>query len=72
VRLEKIIQSLIKGPILTSETSSCFIVLVIVKMDSNSIKVHTLLDSGASARFIEKDFVDHHKLPLITKKILFP
>jgi hypothetical protein len=41
-------------------------------MDSSSIKVHTLLDSGASARFIEKDFVDHHKLPLITKKILFP
>jgi hypothetical protein len=72
VRLEKIIQSLIKGPILTSETSSCFIVLVIVKMDSNSIKVHTLLDSGASACFMDKDFVDRHKLPLITKKHPIP
>jgi hypothetical protein len=68
VRLEKVAQSLIKGPILTSEASSCFIVPLIVKMDSNCIKVHTLLDSGASICFIDKDFADRHKLPLITNK----
>jgi hypothetical protein len=37
-------------------------------MDSSSIKVHALLDSGAFACFIDKDFANRHKLPLITKK----
>jgi hypothetical protein len=37
-------------------------------MDSNSIKVHALLDYGASACLIDKDFADRHKLPFITKK----
>jgi hypothetical protein len=37
-------------------------------MDSSSIQVHTLLDFGASTCFMDKDFVDHHKLPLVTKK----
>jgi hypothetical protein len=37
-------------------------------MDSSSIEVHALLDSGASQCFMNKDFVDHHKLPLATKK----
>jgi hypothetical protein len=68
VRLEKVAQSLIKGPILISETSPCFIVPVIAKMDSSNIKVCVLLDSDTSACFIDKDFADHHKLPLITKK----
>jgi hypothetical protein len=27
-----------------------------------------LLDSGTFACFIDKDFVDHHKLPLVNKK----
>jgi hypothetical protein len=27
-----------------------------------------LLDSEASAYFMDKDFIDRHKLPLITKK----
>jgi hypothetical protein len=35
----------------------------LVKMDSNNIKLHALLDSGASIYFINKDIVDHHKLP---------
>jgi hypothetical protein len=70
MRLEKVAQSSIKGPILTSEVSPCFIVLVIIKIDSNSIKVHALLDFGAFACFMNKDFGDRHKLPLITKKHL--
>jgi hypothetical protein len=68
--LEKVAQSLIKGLILTSKASLCFIVPFIVKIDSNSIKVHALLDSGASAYFMDKNFVDHHKLSLIIKKHL--
>jgi predicted aspartyl protease len=68
MQLKKVAQSLIKGPILTSEASPCFTVPLIVKMDSNSIIVHTLLDSGASACFMDKDFVNYHKLPLITNK----
>jgi hypothetical protein len=68
VRLEKVAQSLIKGPILTSEASPCFTVPLIVKMDSINIKAHALLDSGASAYFMDKDFVDHHKLLLVIKK----
>jgi hypothetical protein len=72
VRLEKVVQSLIKGPILTSEAFPCFIVPLIVKMDSSSIKVRALLDSGASTCFIGKDFADHHKLPLVTKKHPIP
>jgi hypothetical protein len=70
VQLEKIVQSSIKGPILISEASPCFIVLVIVKINSSSIKVHALLDSKASACFMDKDFVDRHKLSFVTKKIL--
>jgi hypothetical protein len=72
VRLEKVAQSLIKGPILTSEAFPCFTIPLIVKMDSSSIKVHALLDSRASACFMDKDFIDHHKLPLITKKHPIP
>jgi hypothetical protein len=40
------------------------------KMDSSSIKVCALIDSGTSACFINKDFADRHKLPLVTKKHL--
>jgi hypothetical protein len=39
-----------------------------VKMDSSSIKIHALLDSGTSTCFIDKDFLDRHNLPLVTKK----
>ena len=41
-------------------------------MDSSSTKVHILLDSGASACFIDKNIVDYHKLPLVTKKHPIP
>jgi hypothetical protein len=41
-------------------------------MDSNSIKVHALLDFGAFVCFMDKGFVDHHKLPLVIKKHLIP
>jgi hypothetical protein len=66
--LEKVVQSLIRGLILTPKTSPYFTVPLMVKMDSSSIKVHTLLDSKTSACFMDKNFVDRHKLPLITRK----
>jgi hypothetical protein len=70
--LEKVIQSLIKGPIFTSEAFPCFTVPLIVKMDFNSIKIHALLDSEASACFIDKDFVNCYKLSMVTKKHPIP
>ena len=69
MQLEKVTQSLIKGPILTSEASSYFTDIFKIKMETNSIKVHALLDSRAFACFMDKDFVDCHKL-LVTKKHL--
>jgi hypothetical protein len=41
-------------------------------MDSSIIKVHALLDSGVFVCFIDKDFVNRHKLPFITKKHPIP
>ena len=38
------------------------------KMDPSNIEVHALLNFGASVKFMDKDFVNHHKLPLVTKK----
>jgi hypothetical protein len=72
VKLEKIAQSSIKGPILTSEAYPYFTTPIIVKIDSNNIKVHALLDSKASTCVINKDFVDRHKLPLVIKKHYIP
>jgi hypothetical protein len=72
VRLEKGAQSFIKSPIINSKASPCYIVLFIVKIDFSSIKIHALLDSGASACFMDNDFIDRHKLPLVTKKHPIP
>jgi hypothetical protein len=41
-------------------------------MDSSSIKVYALLNSGTSTCFMDKDFIDRHKLPLVTKKHPIP
>ena len=67
-RLENNAQS--TGPILSSEPSTCFTIPLRVKFNDHSIKVSALLDSGASACFIDKDFAERHKLPLVTKKCL--
>ena len=60
------------GPIISSEPSTCFIIPLRVKFDDHSIKVSGLLDFGASACFIDIDFVEHHKLPLVTKNVQCP
>jgi hypothetical protein len=51
---------------------SLFYIPLIVKMDSSSIKVHALLDSGASTCFMNKDFVNLHRLLLVIKKTSYP
>ena len=58
------------SPILSSEPSTYFTIPLRVKFDDHSIKISALLDSGASACFIDRDFVERHKLPLVTKKCL--
>jgi hypothetical protein len=67
MRLEKVAQSLINGPILIFEASPYFIISFIIKMYSSFIKVHALFNSGAFTCLIDKDFIDRKKLPLITK-----
>jgi hypothetical protein len=47
---------------------SLFIVSIVIKIDSSSIKIHALLDPGAFVCIIDKDFIDRHKLPLVIKK----
>ena len=56
------------GPILSSEPSTCFTIPLRVKFNDHSIKIIALLDSRALACFIDKDFAERHKLPLVTKK----
>ena len=56
------------GPILSSEPSRCFNIPLIIDFHPHSIKVKALLDSGASACFIDKDFVKRHNLPIVRKK----
>ena len=55
-------------PILSSKPSTCFTIPLRVKFDDHSIKLSALLDSGASTYFIDKDFAERHKLPLVTQK----
>jgi hypothetical protein len=43
------------------QSFSLFYYPLIVKMDSNSIKVYALLDFGDFAYFVDKNFVDCHK-----------
>ena len=72
MRPEKVALSLIKDPIFTFEASPCFIIPLIVKIDSISIKIHALLDTGTFPCFISKDFSNRHNLPLVTKKHPIP
>ena len=55
------------GPILSSEASPCFNIPLKIDFYPHTIKVKALLDSGASACFIDKDFVKRHNLPIVSK-----
>jgi len=54
-----------KGPILSSDPSPCFI--IDVYLGPKNHKVFALLDSGASACFIDEDFVKNQKITLVKK-----
>lgn len=56
------------GPILSSEPSRCFNIPLKIDFHPHSIKVKALLDSGASACFIDKNLVKRHNLPIVLKK----
>jgi len=56
------------GPILSFEPSPCFLVPLLLKLNSRSVKTKALSDFGASTYFIDKDFAEKYNLPLITKK----
>ncbi len=66
MRLTNITTSL--GPILSSEPSRCFNIPLIIDSHPHSIKVKALLDSGASACFIDKNLMKLHNLPIVLKK----
>ena len=56
--------------ILSFEAFSCLTIPFIVKYESFSIKKFTLLDFRALTYFIDKEFIECHKLFLVTKKYL--
>ncbi len=66
MRLTSITTSL--SPILSSEPSRCFNIPLKIDFHPHSIKVKALLNSRASACFIDKNIVKHHNLPTILKK----
>ncbi len=66
MRLTRITTS--SGPILSSEPSCCFNIPLKINFHSHNIKVKALLDSGASACFIDKNLVKRHNLPIVLKK----
>jgi hypothetical protein len=66
VRLTSITTS--SGLILSSEPSRCFNIPLKIYFHPHSIKVKALLDSEASACFIDKFFVKRHNIPIVLKK----
>ena len=58
--------------ILSFEASPCFTIPLRIQFESHNITINALLDSGASACFIDKNFAECHKLALVTKKFLVP
>ena len=56
-----------KGPILYSQPSRCFTILITLRIGGQDLRVRALLDSGASACFLDEDFVQRHKFSLVQK-----
>jgi hypothetical protein len=55
----------IEGPILSSEPSSCF--MIELYLGPKNYRAFALFDSGASACFVDEDFVKSCKIPLNQK-----
>jgi hypothetical protein len=70
MRLTSVATSL--GPILSFEPSHCFNIPLKIYFHPHSIKVKALLDSRASACFIDKNLVKRLNLPIVLKKYLVP
>ena len=55
----------IEGPILSSEPSSCF--MIELYLGPKNYRAFALLDSGASACFLDEEFVKSRRIPLVQK-----
>ena len=53
------------GSALTAQPTSCF--TIPLSFGPQKIKTLALLDSGASACFLDKEFAERHKIPLVLK-----
>ena len=58
--------------ILSSKAFLSIVIPLIIKSNVCSVRVSALLDFRASTCFIDKDFVECHNLPLVTKRIDVP
>ena len=65
MRLDNSIPQQISGSFLSAQPASCF--TIPLSFGPQKIKTLALLDSGASACFLDKEFAERHKIPLILK-----
>ncbi len=65
MRLDRSLSEDNKGPILSSNPSRCF--TVPITLGSQKFKTHALLDSGASACFLDEEFSKLNNIPIVRK-----
>ena len=70
MRLESNGKTTKSGPILSANPTSCFIVSI--WLGSNKLATEVLIDSGASACFIDKSFAKQNKITLVQKSKAIP
>lgn len=67
--MDEIVQPTIEGPILASNPIDCMTLSISLKKRIGNITTTALLDSGASACFMDKRFAELNKILLVRKKI---
>ena len=65
MRLDNSIPQQKSGSILSAQPAGCF--TIPLSFGPQKIKTLALLDSGASACFLDKEFAKRHKIPLVLK-----
>ena len=65
VRLDNSIPQQKSGSTLSAQPANCF--TIPLSFGPQKIKILALLDSGASACFLDKEFAERHKIPLVLK-----
>jgi hypothetical protein len=64
VQLDSLLQNN-QGPFLSAQPSHCFTIPLC--LGSQRLKTLVLLDSGASACFLDEEFTRLHKIPIVKK-----